>query len=252
MAVTAYPVSGKRKSLDLCLAFARSCGGQIAGAYREGTAFFYGVDASNLDLYRQARASGDYLYCDNSVFDSARQEQFRIARNRLQHDGRGTSDGRRFDALGITIKDWATRGAHIVVCPQSDFFMAEIVGYEGNWLAYARARLALVTDRPLRIRPWNRDKAALSATLKDDLVGAHALVTWSSAAAVTALLEGIPVVVMSTECVAVPMSGTLEQIETLPRPDGRRNWAGVLADNEWTRQEIADGTAWASLQGTHQ
>ena len=167
----------------------------------------------------------------------------------MQHDGRGTSDGRRFDALGITIKDWVTRGEHIVVCPQSDFFMREVVGFDG-WLAYARMRLALVTDRPLRIRPWNRDKAVLSATLKDDLVGAHALVTWSSAAAVTAVLEGIPVVVMSDDCVACPMSGTLAQIENLPRPDGRRNWAAVLSDNEFTLKEIASGFAWAWLQ-TH-
>ena len=245
--VTAYPVKAKRKSLDLCLAFARSCGGQIAGAYREGTAFFYGVDASNLAEYRRARASGDYLYADNSVFDGMRQERFRIARNRLQHNGLGESDCRRFDALGIPIKEWSTSGEHIVVCPQSDFFMADVVGYEGSWLNYVCARLALVTDRPLCIRAWNRDKAALSATLKDDLAGAHALVTWSSAAAVTAVLEGIPVVVMSPECVARPMSGTIEQIENLPRRDGRRNWAGVLADNEWSRQEIADGTAWKSL-----
>lgn len=250
MAVTAYPVAAKRKSHDLCLAFARSCGGQIAGGYREGTAFFYGVDASNLDLYRQARAAGDFLYADNSSFDSARQAQFRIARNRLQHDGQGTSDGRRFDALGIPIKDWSAGGEHIVVCPQSDFFMREVVGFEGNWLDDLRARLSLLTDRPLRIRQWNRDKAALSATLKDDLAGAHALVTWSSAAAVTALLEGIPVIVMSPDCAACPMSGTIEQIENLPRPDGRRNWAGVLADNEWSRQEIADGTAWRLLKGT--
>jgi hypothetical protein len=245
--VTAYPVAGKRKSFEICLSFARSCGGQIAGAYRDGTAFFYGVDASNLDLYQRARAAGDYFYCDNSVFDSERQQRFRIARNRLQHNGLGQSDCRRFNALGIAIRDWATRGEHIVVCPQSDFFMRDVVGYDGNWLDYVRARLALVTDRPLRIRPWNRDKGALSATLKDDLAGAHALVTWSSAAAVTAVLEGIPVVVMSDECVARPMSGTLDQIEDLPRPDGRRNWAGVLADNEWTLREIADGTAWGSL-----
>lgn len=245
--VTAYPVACKRKSFDLCLAFARSCGGQIGTNLRPGPAFFYGVDGSNEAEWRGALAAGEtVLYCDNSLFDSRRQQAFRIAKNRLQHSGTGVSDGKRFAALGIDIAPWRTGGEHIVVVPQSDSFMRTIAGYQGNWTEDTLAALKARTGRPIRVRPWARDKAAAASSLAADLAGAHALVTYSSAAAVTAVLAGVPVVVTAADCAARPMSGSLEALEDLPTPC-RQNWAGVLADSEWTVAEIRDGTAWRAL-----
>ncbi|HWI12240.1 MAG TPA: hypothetical protein VNU48_12980 [Burkholderiaceae bacterium] len=243
--VTAYPVTGKRKSFDVCLAFARGAGGQIAAAYRPGPAAFYGVDASNIEIWRQVRANGDdYWYIDNSVFDSARQTYFRVAKNRLQHDGIDVSDGARFRALNIPIAPWRERGEHIVLCPQSESFM-RFAGYAGDWTADTVAALRQLTDRDIHVRKWSADKGRLAATLADDLRGAHALVTYSSAAAVTAVLAGVPVVTM-WQCVAAPMAGSIEQINNLPMP-ARENWAGVLADREWNLAEMANGTAWKAL-----
>ncbi len=253
MAVTAYPVARKAKSQEICLAFVRGCGGQIAGGLRDGDSFFYGVDASNIDLYHAARnrfrdGVANFFYCDNSFFDTKRQEHFRVARNALQHPGTGVSDGKRFDALGLEIKPWREAGEHIVVCPQSDPFMHDIAGYLGDWTRDVRDVLAGRTKREVRVRAWQRDKGALAATLKDDLAGAHALVTWSSAAAITAILEGIPAFVMSNDCAARPMAaGELAQIESPRMPNGRREWAGILADAEWSLAEMRDGTAWRAL-----
>lgn len=243
--VTAYPVAFKKKSMDICLAFVRGCGGQIGTNYRGGPSFFYGVDASNADVWRQVRANGDdYFYCDNSYFDTSRQTHFRVAKNRLQHSGIGTSDGKRFQALGIAIKPWRERGDHIVLCPQSESFM-RFAGHTGFWIDETVAQLRTLTDRELRLRAWSANKGALAATLGDDLRGAHALVTWSSAAAVTAVLAGVPAVTMG-QCAAAPMAGHLEDINALPMPE-RENWAGVLSDNEWTLAEMAKGTAWKAL-----
>jgi len=252
--VTGYPIGGKPKSQQICLDFVRSCGGQVAGELRDGPAFFYGVVAgANKDIFDAARAraaagGAPIYYCDNSYFDAERQQSFRITRNRLQHTGIGISTCERFDRLAIDIQPWRDVGQHIVVCPQSDPFMRDVVGYPGDWLADVTAELNLLTQRPLRIRHWNRDKGALAATLGQDLAGAHALVTWSSAAAVTAILAGIPAFVMSPDCAAAPMSaGPLSQINSPLKPTGRRDWAGVLADNEWSISEIRDGTAWRML-----
>lgn len=252
--ITAYPVAGKPKSQAICLDFVRSCGGQIAGGLRDGPAFFYGVVAgANKDIFdaarsRQASGGPDWFYCDNSTFDSARQQSFRITRNRLQHSGLGISTGERFARLGIEIQPWRDVGEHIVVCPQSDPFMRDVACYRGDWLSDVRADLARHTNRPVRVRPWNRDKGALVATLAQDLAGAHALVTWSSAAAVSAILAGIPAFVMSDDCAALPMSaGPLSEINSPLKPPGRREWASVLADNEWAISEIRDGTAWRML-----
>lgn len=245
--ITAYPVAGKKKSFDLCLAFIRGCGGQIGTNLRDGAAVFYGVDHSNEAIWCAVKARGDdWFAIDNSYFDAVRQRSFRVTKNRLQHTGLGTSDGRRFREIGTEIKPWRS-GSHIVVCPQSDSFMATIAGFDGDWTRSAVKRLKQHTDREIRVRPWCRNKTTVGKTLQSDLEGAHAVVVWSSAAAVTAVLAGVPVVVESEACAARPMSGTIEGIESLPMPE-RENWAGVLADNEWTVDELRNGTAWASLK----
>lgn len=253
MALTCYPVAGKKKSFDICLAFAQGAGGQIAGLLREGAAFFYGVDDSNLETWRRVRELGrEFFYCDNAYFDGTRQAYFRVTRSALQHSGAGESDGKRLAKLGVTIKPWRAAGEHVLVCPQSHHFMRTVVGVEGDWQAETMAKLATLTDRPVRLRAWSADKGKLAATLEQDLANAHVLVTWSSAAAITAILAGVPAIVLG-QSAAQPMAGTsLEQLENPPTPDGREGWAGVLADNQWTLDEMRAGVAWRALQASQQ
>ncbi len=249
-----YPVSGKQKSLDICKAFAAGCGAQIlvdAEQLQPGPAFFYGVDASNAHLWKAVRANAqqDFYYCDNSYFDDARQQYFRITKNRLQHTGFGVSNKQRFDDLGIDNRPLRNRGSHIVVCPQSDSFMETIVGYQGNWASDTMKALGGISKRSVRLRLWSGDKAKLASTLGEDLEGAHALVTWSSAAAITAVLSGVPAFV-SKQCAAAPVANlALERMETpiFCGPAYIRNWAGVLADNQWTLDEMRRGIAWDAL-----
>lgn len=247
MTVTAYPVPNKAKSFNICLAFARGCGGQIGTDLRDGAAFFYGVTEGNLAQWRGVQDGRLWFYSDNSLFDVSRETYFRVARNRLQPVAAGASDGKRFAEIGIDVKPWRASGAHIVVCPQSAHFMKTLAGVDLDWTEQTLQRLKTLTDRPIRVRPWSANKGKSAATLAADLAGAHALVTWSSAAAVTALLAGVPVVAESPDCSARPLSGTLEQIENLPMPEGRREWAEVLADHQWTISEFRDGMAWRKL-----
>lgn len=252
--VVAYPVQGKKKSHEICDAFIRGCGGAVAKTLPSkldphASAFFYGVDGSNQHLWKEAKARGGFYYCDNSYFDSARQEFFRVTYNALQHSGQGVSDCSRFDLLGIAVREWKREGNHIVVCPQSDYFMATVVGYEGNWGTDACEVLGNLTKRPLRYRLWSADKGKLSATLGEDLEGAHALVTYSSAAAVTALLAGISVN-CAADCAAFPLSTPIDELDgggIAWSVEDRLNWAGVLADNQWTLDEMREGRAWEHL-----
>lgn len=255
--IYAYPVRGKAKSRDICEAFVKGCGGAIVSGGdepRDGPAFFYGVDASNLHIWQKVKHNPHrypFYYCDNSYFDSTRQEYFRVTKNGLQHKGLGKSNGERFKSLGIEIKPWRQNpDGHLVVCPQSDSFMKDVVDFRGNWLeeilSVAKSKFP---HRTLRVRNWNRDKGALAATLRDDLQDAHSLITWSSAAAITSILEGIPAIACSYDCAAGPMAGTgLFHIDRLPQKD-RTEWAGVLADNQWTLDEFSDGTTWRMLNG---
>lgn len=251
--VTCYPVLGKQKSVDLCEAFAEGCGGRVVrGATKllDGPAFFWGVDDTNRALWHEARDGKDrhYYYGDNSYIDSARGEYFRVTFDRLQHRGYGEAAWERFDRLGVPLLPWTdNRSGHIVLCPQSDFFMETIVGQAPGWTERMQNHLGQIApDREVRLRAWNRDKAKLSRSLPEDLDGAYCLVTWSSAAAITALLHGVPSI-SAGQSAAKPMEGSFETFFNLPKPD-RREWAGVLANNQWTVAEIRSGACWETLR----
>lgn len=245
--LTAYPVAMKRKSFDICAALLEGYPGPTQlvtdGKLRGPGAVFYGVDHSNIQAFNQARAAGlEYWYVDNSYFDSTRGTHYRVTKNALQHNGVGASNCKRFRALGLSLAPWRDSGSHVLLCPQSDSFMREIAGVAFDWTEKTVEALHNFTTRELRVREWNRDKAKLSRSLPADLEGAHALVTWSSAAAVTAVISGVPVVCTGPSAVQ-PMSGDLADIESLPHPD-REQWLGVLADAQYTIEEMRDGFPW--------
>ncbi len=243
-----YPVASKRKSLDICAAFAAGCGGRIATELHDGDAFFYGVDESNLSIWRTVLAdeSRTFYYCDNAYFDSVRQQYFRVTKNRMQHSGLGSSTSKRFEHLGINIRPWAPMPqGTIVVIQQSDPFM-HMVGSPAWFPSTVRA-IEHLSNKHVEIRLWNRDKRQAEATIEQTLAGAHGLVTWSSAAAITAVLYGKPVVTMG-QCAAEPFSSSLLAVDDLPIPDvDRHNWARVLADNQWTLEEMKSGLTWRML-----
>lgn len=191
-----------------------------------GPAVFYGVRPSWKHLWEQAKREGrDWYYADNSVFDCVRERQFRVTRNAIQHTGLGKSDGKRFAALGISIKPMRG-GSRVVIAAQSQEFM-ECVAEDPGWLE--RVSLSLSEQHGDVIVRTKQDKRPLLEDLKD----AGLLVTWSSAAAVTAILEGVPVMCAPQCCVAYA--------------GDRAAWAAVLADNQWTETEMHGGIAWRSL-----
>lgn len=247
--LVACPIPGKKKSVDICNAF-------IQGAPRNVDGYvFYGVGATNLGEWQQALHDYDrpFYLIDNAYFDSARQQYFRVTKNRFQHSGLGISDCRRFEQLGVMVYPWRnTPGEHIILIEQSDDFMQTVGGTTNHrWLHQTSQALAsLAPNRPVELRPWSRDKAFASTTLDLHLVNAHALITWSSAAAITALLRGVPVCCFG-QCAAEPLSTPLRLIENPIEHsvEQRYNWAGLLADNQFTIDEMRNGYAWRALHG---
>lgn len=234
MALTAHPVPGKNKSAALCAAF-------IAGAPKSATGHvFYGVKDTNASVWRRVLASGeDYYFIDNSYFDATRGDQFRVTHNALQFRNarRRYSDGKRWEALGLEIQPWEdrTRGYWLAI-EQSDVFMKHSVR-EPRWY-FNTVRNLRATGEPVKVRPWNPDKTKVQKTLRADLEGARALVTHSSAAAITAALAGIPFVVSPESAIY-----GMEPIE-------RFQFMRVLADAQYTLDEMKSGFAWAMIHET--
>lgn len=251
MSVVGYPTPGKEKAKLLLDAFCGGAGGTVVSRLPDkllpGAAAFYGVVPETKHLWEQAKAEGrDYYYIDNAYFDPCRERYFRIAKNRLQHDGgMDETDGKRWAALGLSLAPWRESGKHILVCPQSDQFMRDAVGYPGSWLKDITHALRVYTEREVRVRPWDGNKAKWYQSLPADLVGAHALVTYSSASAISALLAGVPAFCTATDCIASSITrGDISNIEYPVFPEYRERWAMVVADNQWTVREMKEGLPW--------
>lgn len=262
MTVTAYPTPGKEKARIICEAFASGCGGRVARQIPDkllpGAAMFYGVTPATVHLLEQAKREGrDWFYADNSYLDPCRETYFRVTRNALQHSGMGGSDGSRFASLGIRIHAWQQPkpNGHILICPQSDEFLALLCGQAKGWSQRIAVSIEQMFNagspyRSIIVRHWQHDKAAAYRTLPAALVNCHVVVTWSSASAITAILRGIPAIVLAEDCIARPVARhSLAELENPLRieGDGLRHWANILADQQWTLDEMRSGLCWKML-----
>jgi hypothetical protein len=229
-----HPIPGKAKSYELINAF-------IAGAPREAEGHvFYGVKDENAEAWHAVlRKREPFWFLDNAYFDRARGTHYRITKNGLQHTGQGQSDGQRFKALGVSVREerYPSPPGWVVVVPQSAVFMRHTVNARG-WVEAALERFG--PDTIFRVRPWSSNKPEAATTLQSDLARASHLVTHSSAAAVEAVLAGVQVVVSPLSC--AHSLGT-----ALPSGPERKAWAEVLADNQFLKEEMRSGLAWRML-----
>lgn len=247
MKVVCYAQPDKTKSKRVMDAFCAGCGGRMAWttekALLDGDCAFYGVRPPWKHLYEQAKREGRRIYyLDNSYFDVAREKEFRVGVNSLQSWQKKPSDGRRLARLGVQVLPWRQTGDYILLTPQTDEFMATLHGISG-WTDQVIASLqASGNYRDLVVR-----RKGARAPLQRDLKKAWALIAYSSAAAVEALIAGVPVIVQDETCAAYDFSGLLEDIESPMMPNGRLEWLGRLADSQFSLDEMKDGKMWRAL-----
>lgn len=248
------------KNRKICAAFAAGCGGKIVPPYPlrpEGDVFMFGCLRGLLPTLQKAQREGrTWYYGDNGYFRPGRRISqkgyYRVTRNALQHDGTGNASPARWEGLKLpAIAPWRKSGAHVVVCPPARL-MAAIQGFDPDqWLADTLTILRGATDRELRVRKkmsWKEVMANTGPPLAADLRGAWALVTHSSNAAVEALLLGVPAY-CTNPCAAYRMTvHDPAQIEAPILPDDREQWTWNLAANQWSLDEMRDGTCWRELQ----
>ena len=226
-----------------CQAFQRGCPGsrlQVLGDIRDGDLAMLGDPKLEPGLFAAQRRGQTWYYGDHAFF--GRMTYYRCARNAFQHDGlSGTDDPKRFRGFHIPVLDWRQRGDHVLLCPNSPRFLA--AHGHATWLEDVTAELKKHTDREIRSR-WKSDK---DRPLQEDLKNCWAVVTFTSNAAVEAILAGVPAI-STRQCAALSMgSGDLSTIENPRMPEGREAWAARLANNQWTLQEMSRGQLWEAL-----
>lgn len=255
--MTCYPSAGKRKALKVCRAFAEGSGGRLARVGQQflagGAAFFYGWTEHTARLIARCEAEGRTWYYADNAYYFGRGSYYRVTRNALMHDGSGDAPWDRAERLGIDLKPWRRDGAHIVLATQSELFYRLRFGVSRiAWAQRAGEALQSHTRRPVLVChkppiPWPEQWP--HANFEEALAGAWAVASHSSSVMVKAIAEGVPVVSLGPS-MASPMATDLSELETPRRPDdrARRQWLANLAANQWTREELADGTCWRDLR----
>lgn len=225
--------------------------GDQAIELHDGGMVTYGEERGLRLMLDRAMAQGrEWVYIDNGYFKWGHfAGYYRVTRNRYMHDGVGSSDGRRWKALGLRVKPWARGGSFIVVCPPPQRFATLRKFDAAAWLDSTLAILRANTDREIRVREKMAKREIRRNPLERAIAGAHALVCHSSNAAAEALLEGIPVFCTSPCASSMLAESDLSRIESPRYPDGREEWARVLADNQWTLDEMRSGLCWRALLG---
>lgn len=203
---------------------------------RDGNWMGFGSPYNHATL-KHAQASGfDYFYGDHAYFE--RHKFYRLTKNALFHDGRGKSDGTRLRQFYRTKTPWRKRGRYVVLCPQSEGFFSRLGMTQQGWIDSCKEQIKTYTDRPIVIH-HKRDKKPLRLLLKK----AWIVVSHSSNSGLEAIMNGIPTITTAHSHVSDMSTKGFEFIEKPYYPDNRLEWAAVLADNQFTLEEIREGKA---------
>lgn len=248
---TTYFVPDETTSPKFARAFAQGCKGPMTSelSLRPGGFAAFCTPAVWPLLKHAQREGREWFYGDHAFF--RRGKFYRVAMNRYQyqpttHDLRHARPHRLRELCGRTPEtEWRTEGSSIVICPQSEVYMKQFGIDAHQWTMGIVEYLSRYTDRPIVIR-WKSQ--AQRHPIEIDLHNAWALVTFASAAAVDALLVGVPIFVLApwASCASMGLSD-LSKIETPARPAHRLPFLWTLAENQWTLSEIAAGAAWKKL-----
>lgn len=170
--------------------------------------------------------------------------------------------------LGLPVPaPYRKSGEHIVVFGQTPGD-ASLDGIDINqWIVSNVRRLLEVSRRRIVLRLHPRaltDAQSITAMLGPDcgvllqdparvslgeaLDGAWAAITYSSGAAIDALMQGVPVVAMSPGSFAYDVAEhSVDTIEA-PRFHDREQWLNRLAHCQWSLAELREGTAWRRFE----
>ena len=195
----------------------------------------------------------DFYAIDTGYFGNWKAKYLhRVTKNALQNIGpiierpldRAKSFGYKFNKF--------TKGKKILICPPSLKVMETFnQPNPEEWVQQIRKTLMRYTTRPIEIRlkPNRTERIttkSIQAALADDV---HCLITYNSIAAVEALMEGKPAIVLGPNAAQSIAETNLENIETPKYPDRDTMDAFMahLAYCQFTLEEMRSGFAWNTI-----
>ena len=195
-------------------------------------------------------------YPEPAILDK-NKTYFRIVKGKL-HTIRGSvGNGARLNELenkgiDVNFRGWNTgETKHILLCPSSETVTYHINGiHQQQWIDEVTNTLKQFTQREIRVRNKPRPGNQWWETdIKNELKDCHCLITNMSLAAVDAVMNMVPVICHTDNIVSPVASHDLKFVEKPLRP-GRKTmteWLRYVANNQFTLEEIGNGTAYKTL-----
>jgi len=206
----------------------------------EGEHICYGVlRGADAVLKTADRMGWPWYHIDNGYFRPGHfHGYYRITQGNTQAQFTATqaSDGERWRKLGLEIAPWQRNHlGHVLICPPTAA-MGAFFGIDPQaWLSQVLATLSGCSARPVAVRHKQS-----SRPLEEDLLGAHAVVTFNSSVAWQALLQGIPAIA-DRQCVVRSWNHfDFSDIEKDLTQCDRQALFHCLANNQFTLQEFAE------------
>ena len=225
----------------------------------------YGILAGSGEVYKWCeKEKKNFYFIDHGYFTNAHDSPhwLRITKNKHCQNVLQQRPNDRYEKnFKQEIKQWNKDGKKILVLPPTNaianFFNVK------DWLSSTLKILKQNTDRQIDVRekPYNPNITIdhVGATVKVDKPTKHqgsinwkdyfACVTYNSNTTMASLHNGVPVFCDKINCAAAPISETnFANIET-PKYEDRMALFSSLAYNNFTINEMRDGTAWKIING---
>lgn len=224
----------------------------------------------------QAKSNKKSLIVDSNLFNYRVGKDHNLQYLRYSLNGVFPLTGNYFDKevdpkrwmqiqkdLGIGLKDWRTKGEHILIATQRNGGWSMQGNNVVDWLDLTIEQIKQYTDRPIVVRGHPGDKRAkeylanrgytlsTAPSIVDDFKNAWATVTFNSSPGVASAIEGIPVFVTDPNpqmSQAYSVANTdLSQIES-PKTFERQVWVEKLSMSHWKFSETQNGSAWKHMR----
>jgi len=158
--------------------------------------------------------------------------------------------------IDAEFKGWKDNGEYILLCPSSPMVCYYINNLtQEDWLKQVGEEIRKHTDRPIKMRNKPRPSNEFWGTdIKDDLKNAWCVVTNMSLAAIDGVLNMTPAFTHQKHVASLITGQKIEEVERPYKPEREKveEWLNMVANHQFTIQEIEDGLAFDILKAQYQ
>ena len=158
--------------------------------------------------------------------------------------------------IDAEFKGWKDNGEYILLCPSSPMVCYYINNLtQEEWLKQVGEEIRKHTDRPIKMRNKPRPSNEFWGTdIKDDLKNAWCVVTNMSLSAIDGVLNMTPAFTHQKHVASLITGQKNEEIERPYKPEKEKveEWLNMVANHQFTIQEIEDGLAFDILKAQYQ